>query len=75
MDVSSRSAAVAEQPSPCSDGKRRTSRFSQHWFVDLKFSGWPYLTNYGKFYFVCFVLCQNINNIKCANFSGLLVKH
>ena len=57
MDVSSSSAALAEQPSWC-DGKRRTSRFNQNYLVDLKFSGWLYLTNYSKF---CFVLHKNIN--------------
>ena len=28
------------------------------------YSGWLYLTNYGKFYFVYFILHENINNIK-----------
>ena len=32
------------------------------------YSGWLYLTNYGKFY-VCFAIRENINNKKCANFT------
>ena len=43
----------------------RTSGFNPNKFVQQ-------LTvpdQYGKFYIVCFVLRENINNIKCANFT------
>ena len=33
------------------------------------YSGWLYLTNYGKFYVVSFAIRENINNNKCANFT------
>ena len=57
MDISSSSTAVVEQPSPCCNGKHRTSRFNQNKFVQRV------AVPYCKLYVVCFEIKEKyINN-------------